>query len=118
MFERTAQHLSVPFDAVITAQQVGSYKPALKNFQVALARLRTTPRKVLHIAQSIYHELDVSLIDSQPVRRFAHVSEHADMDATIDRYCFGKLHAGGIMIAVYVDVGDPIDHRVGILAPL
>ena len=56
MFEQTAQHLSVPFDAVITAQQVGSYKPALKNFQVALARLQTTPRKILHIAQSIYHD--------------------------------------------------------------
>lgn len=56
MFGQTAQHLRVPFDAVITAQQAGSYKPALKSFQVALARLQATPLKVLHVAQSIYHD--------------------------------------------------------------
>jgi len=56
MFAQTAKHLRVPFDAVITAQQVSSYKPALNHFQVALERLEVAPGKILHVAQSIYHD--------------------------------------------------------------
>jgi 2-haloacid dehalogenase len=48
--------LGVAFDDVITAQQVRSYKPSLKNFQVALASLGAASQNVLHIAQSLYHD--------------------------------------------------------------
>ena len=39
LFARTAVHLEVPFDAVITAQQARSYKPSTNNFRLALERL-------------------------------------------------------------------------------
>ena len=45
------------FDAVITAQQAGSYKPAIHNFDLALRALTLPPGRLLHAAQSIYHDI-------------------------------------------------------------
>jgi 2-haloacid dehalogenase len=56
LFARTAALLRVPFAAVITAQQVGSYKPSPANFRALLMRLDTTADRVLHAAQSLYHD--------------------------------------------------------------
>jgi 2-haloacid dehalogenase len=42
---------------VITAQQVGSYKPDPRNFRVLLDRLHTTPDRILHVAQSLFHDI-------------------------------------------------------------
>ncbi|MDP9267402.1 MAG: haloacid dehalogenase type II [Acidobacteriota bacterium] len=61
LFAQTAKLLEgaegVPFDAVITAQQAGSYKPSLNNFRVALERLGVGKEKVLHVAQSRHHDI-------------------------------------------------------------
>jgi 2-haloacid dehalogenase len=56
MFAATNVLLQVTFDDIITAQQVGSYKPAPQHFHVALARLGVRPQQVLHVAQSLYHD--------------------------------------------------------------
>jgi len=56
LFEGTARRLQTHFDAVITAQQVGSYKPALGHFTAARERLGLTPDNWLHVAQSLYHD--------------------------------------------------------------
>jgi 2-haloacid dehalogenase len=57
LFAHSAQHLQVPFDFVITAQQVGSYKPSHWNFESALARIGLPREKVLHVAESLYHDV-------------------------------------------------------------
>lgn len=50
----------VPFDLVITAQDVGSYKPDLRNFQHMLHAVKThfgvEPEQVLQTAQSQFHD--------------------------------------------------------------
>src|SRR5262245_26602263 len=56
LFAATNALLHVAFDDIITAQQVGSYKPSQQNFYFALARLGVSPRHVLHVAQSLYHD--------------------------------------------------------------
>jgi 2-haloacid dehalogenase len=56
LFARTARLLEVPFDEVVTAQQVGSYKPARGHFDAALARTGAPVGSVLHVAQSLYHD--------------------------------------------------------------
>lgn len=56
LFEHTARRLGTPFQAVITAQQVHSYKPALGHFERARKRLDLTPANWLHVAQSLYHD--------------------------------------------------------------
>jgi 2-haloacid dehalogenase len=57
LFALSARHLGVAFAAVVTAQQVGSYKPDPRNFRTLLARLGTTPDRVLHVAQSLFHDI-------------------------------------------------------------
>ncbi len=57
LFLHTARHLQVPFHAVITAEQARSYKPSLHNFQVALKKLGAQPREILHIAESLFHDI-------------------------------------------------------------
>ncbi len=56
LFEQTARRLGVRFDAVITAQQVKSYKPALGHFEAARRRLGLSPGNWVHVAQSLYHD--------------------------------------------------------------
>lgn len=57
LFADTARRLTVPFDYVITAEQVQSYKPSLNNFQQAIARMGLPPDRILHAAGSIYHDI-------------------------------------------------------------
>jgi 2-haloacid dehalogenase len=57
LFAYTAKKLEVEFDWIITAQQVKSYKPALQNFEVAIERMGISPDKLLHVAQSVYHDI-------------------------------------------------------------
>jgi len=57
LFEATRPQLHVPFDAVVTAQQARAYKPALSLFELALNRIQAPAHRVLHVGQSIYHDV-------------------------------------------------------------
>lgn len=57
LFASTRPQLGVDFDDVITAQQARAYKPSLKLFELALSRIQTPAHRVLHIGQSIYHDV-------------------------------------------------------------
>jgi 2-haloacid dehalogenase len=56
LFAASAPRLGVHFEAVVTAQQVGSYKPARRNFEVMVERLGLPTERILHVAQSLYHD--------------------------------------------------------------
>lgn len=59
-FFESNQKLGVAFDAVYTAQDIGSYKPNPANFDYLLRRLKSEhgldPPDVLHTAQSLFHD--------------------------------------------------------------
>ncbi len=58
-FARTQPRLQVELDLLLTAQDVGSYKPSLRNFRALLDALRgigIAPEELLHVAQSLYHD--------------------------------------------------------------
>jgi 2-haloacid dehalogenase len=57
LFAKTQKLLGVEFDAVITAEQARSYKPSIRNFELALQRLAIDPGHLLHVGQSIYHDV-------------------------------------------------------------
>ncbi len=57
LFALTAPQLGVRFADVITAQQARSYKPSLNNFDLALQRTGASPDDLLHVAQSLYHDV-------------------------------------------------------------
>ncbi len=60
-FALSESRLGVKFDRVITAQDVGSYKPDVRNFHYLLEDLLRTlgagPEVILHTAQSLFHDI-------------------------------------------------------------
>lgn len=57
LFAATRPQLEVEFDEVITAQQAQAYKPSLKIFEFALARIQSPAHRILHVGQSIFHDV-------------------------------------------------------------
>jgi 2-haloacid dehalogenase len=57
LFATTRPQLGGKLDHVITAQQAGAYKPSLKIFELALSRIGIPANRILHVGQSIYHDV-------------------------------------------------------------
>lgn len=58
-FARSRRRLGVEFDAIYTAEDIGSYKPDLGNFRYMIAELAKAGHPatdILHTAQSLYHD--------------------------------------------------------------
>ncbi len=58
-FAGSNARLGVRFDAIITAQDVGSYKPSTRNFETLVATARelgVADGRLLHVAQSLFHD--------------------------------------------------------------
>lgn len=58
-FAHSRKKLGVDFDAIYTAEDVGSYKPSDRNFEYMLEKLKTIGverEQVLHTAESMFHD--------------------------------------------------------------
>lgn len=58
-FAHSNDKLQVTFDSVITAEDVGSYKPSDRNFEYMLEKLSTCgieKHEILHTAESMFHD--------------------------------------------------------------
>ena len=58
-FARSNERLGVTFDAVVTAEDVGAYKPSPRNFDVLLSEVSAMglgKTDLLHTAESLFHD--------------------------------------------------------------
>ena len=58
-FAASNRRLGVEFDAIYTAQDIGSYKPSDRNFEYMLEKLATlgiAKAEILHTAESLFHD--------------------------------------------------------------
>jgi putative hydrolase of the HAD superfamily len=58
-FSGSNDKLQVDFDAIYTAEDIGSYKPSDRNFEYMLAKLATLgieKQQILHTAESLFHD--------------------------------------------------------------
>src|SRR5690606_33466015 len=58
-FSRSNAKLGVTFDAIYTAEDIGSYKPSSRNFEYMLDKLQSlgvAKRQILHTAESLFHD--------------------------------------------------------------
>jgi 2-haloacid dehalogenase len=58
-FAASNERLGVEFDLVLTAQDIGAYKPSPQNFVAlldAIGSVGITKGQLLHVAQSLYHD--------------------------------------------------------------
>jgi 2-haloacid dehalogenase len=53
----TLRHLPVDFHLVMTAEQIGSYKPSPRNFEALLEQVGLPQERILHVAQSLFHDI-------------------------------------------------------------
>jgi 2-haloacid dehalogenase len=84
LFAASNRRLGVAFDWIVTAQQAGSYKPDPHNFELAFERIDVPRERVLHVAQSLYH-------DHVPAQAFGLAT--AWIDRRHDRTGFGATPA-------------------------
>jgi 2-haloacid dehalogenase len=56
LFAASNRRLGVTFDWIVTAQQAGGYKPRIANFELAFERLGLPRERILHVAQSLFHD--------------------------------------------------------------
>jgi 2-haloacid dehalogenase len=57
LFDSTAEKLPAPFEIVVTAEQVRSYKPDLGHFQKFAEMSGATPATWIHVANSWVHDI-------------------------------------------------------------
>ena len=57
LFARTNETLGVEFAHIVTAERTGVYKPDPKAFEAALDVVDGPRDRVLHVAQSLYHDI-------------------------------------------------------------
>jgi 2-haloalkanoic acid dehalogenase type II len=69
------KHIGVPFDLVVTAEDCGSYKPSLGNFERLLRELDTPPAQVLHVAFGFKYDIGPA---SELGMRSAWVNRHVE----------------------------------------
>ncbi len=89
----TRRHFAVEFDVIVTAQQVGSYKPAHGHFHRAAEIVGE--RRWLHVAQSYFHDVEpafdlgipsvwVNRKDERPSRAARPTAEVGDLFGLLD----------------------------------
>ena len=57
LFRQSEEALGIKFDAVVTSQQVGKYKPDLSGFRTAQERMGVEKERWLHVGESLYHDV-------------------------------------------------------------
>jgi 2-haloacid dehalogenase/putative hydrolase of the HAD superfamily len=55
-FARSNERLGVDIDYIFTAEEIGSYKPSLRNFGYLLEHGGVAKQRLLHVAQSLFHD--------------------------------------------------------------
>lgn len=58
-FQKSNRRLHVEFDAIYTAEDIGSYKPSARNFDYMIekmAEIGVRKEKILHTAESMFHD--------------------------------------------------------------
>ena len=75
LFAATRSRLPVPFDLVVTAQQVGSYKPDLGHFRAFADQVNVTAANWIHVANSW-------VLDMVPAARMGLRKVWVDRDGT------------------------------------
>ena len=50
-------HIGVPFDEIVVAQEIGSYKPAHRHWEEFFERTRAPREGHVHVAASLFHDI-------------------------------------------------------------
>jgi 2-haloacid dehalogenase len=57
LIDASVAEVGVPFEIVVVASEIGSYKPAHRHWEVFADRTGATPDRHVHVAQSLFHDI-------------------------------------------------------------
>jgi len=57
LIDASVAELRVPFDLVVVASEIGSYKPAHRHWRVFAERTGVAAERHVHVAQSLFHDI-------------------------------------------------------------
>ena len=92
LFALTQKSLDINFSEVITSEEVGAYKPDPKIFDEALKKVKSS--RVLHVAQSLYHDIQPASaagIDTVRIDRYKGGSDPAQTGSAKPTWSFDSL---------------------------
>ena len=75
IIDHTLRQLDLPFDEVVVAEDARAYKPADRNFELALERVGVPPEDVLHVAFGFKYDIGPA---QRHGMRTAWVNRHAE----------------------------------------
>ena len=91
----TLRQLDLPFEAVITAQDAGAYKPADAVFEHALGRLGEPPERIIHVAFGFKYDIGPA---QRHGLRTAWVNRHVEAAPGIERPDFEWRDLWGLAV--------------------
>ena len=92
LFAGSAKHLGTDFKHVVTAQDVGAYKPDPRMF--AAARQALGDARILHVAQSTFHDIEPATALGLPtawIRRQQNAARPTTQGSVKPTWTFGSL---------------------------
>jgi 2-haloacid dehalogenase len=81
--DHTLRHLEVPFDGLVTAEDVRAYKPADPHFERALELVGEPPERILHVAFGFKYDIGPA---ARHGMRTAWVNRHGEPAPGEERY--------------------------------
>jgi 2-haloacid dehalogenase len=57
LIDASVAELGLPFDVIVVASEIGSYKPAHRHWEVFAERTGVTTDRHVHVAQSLFHDI-------------------------------------------------------------
>ncbi len=99
LIAHSLRHMGVPFEAVVTAEQCGSYKPSLNNFHRLLEVVGEPPEQILHVAFGFKYDIGPAShlgMDSAWINRKVEPTPDGAMPGHVWRDLWGLAeYAGG-----------------------
>jgi 2-haloacid dehalogenase len=94
LIDASMQALGVPFELAIVAGEIGSYKPAHRHWEVFYETTGADRRGHVHVAQSLFHDIQPANELGIPSIWINRLGETADLRPTLTLTGVGKLADG------------------------
>jgi 2-haloacid dehalogenase len=89
--EASLERIGVPFDPVIVASEIGSYKPAHRHWQAFFEQTGADPAGHVHVAASLFHDIVPALELGLPTIWINRLGEEADPEPDVELHSLDGL---------------------------
>ena len=91
--DASLERIGVPFDPVIVASEVGSYKPAHKHWQAFFEQTGADPAGHVHVAASLFHDIVPAVELGLPTIWINRLGEEAEPEPDVELHTLTGLGA-------------------------